>query len=184
MFIMHINREGYDDATSRFTDIPICDLKLEHSLLSLSKWESIWEVPFFSTDLNSEQTLSYIEQCILNDYDPDNLKYMSQKNLEDFSKYIERPMTAKKFYDLRAAIGKKNSNIKSKSSITTSEDLYYDMITFHIWKECETWPLPRLLALIQVFANRNNNQTMSKKDLATFYREENERRLAKYNSKG
>lgn len=184
MFIMHITREGYDDATNKFTDIPICDLELEHSLLSLSKWESIWEVPFISTELTSEQTLSYIEQCILNDYDPSNLKYMSQKNLEDFSEYIQRPMTAKKFYDLRASIGKKSSTAKKNSPITTSEDLYYDMITFHIWKECERWPLPRLLALIKVFANRNNNQTMSKKDTATFYREENARRLAKYHSKG
>lgn len=186
MIELTLSKEGYDETTNRFIKIPVSTITLEHSLVSLSKWESIWEVPFFNTELTPEQTISYIESCIIGDYNPDDLQYLSNENIETFSKYIERSMTAKKFYDLRESLHTKPKG-KSKSSkqkITTSEDLYYNMIQFHIWKECETWPLNRLFALIRVCANRNNNETMSKKDTAAFYREENARRLAKYHSKG
>lgn len=181
MFILKLTNEEYNSETREFLDTEVATLHLEHSLVALSKWESKWHLPFIDTNKTPEQTISYIECCILDkDYDPEVLKYLSEKNFKDFNEYIQDPMTAKKIYTYGST-----KSTRQNHSVVTAEDFYYSMIKFHIYKECETWHLQRLLSLIQVFSVRNDpNNKMSKKDLASFNREENARRRAKYNSKG
>ena len=187
MFVINLGDELFDEDTSTFIHPVSKELHLEHSLLSISKWEAEWEIPFFNTDKTPEQSLSYIKCCILdNDFDESLLDTLSDKNILDFNTYISKDMTAKKIVNLRSSLYKKGKNRQPASQKSlTSEDIYYSMIQFHVWKECEEWPLQRLLSLLQLCSLRSNSTgEMSKSDQAKFYMEENARRKAKYHTKG
>lgn len=142
--------ELYDEINGEFIYVKDQTLVLEHSLVSISKWEAKWKKPFISKDEKTvSETLDYI-RCMTTTQNVDESVYaaIDADNIRKVKEYIDDPMTATTF-----------SNQASKSvnrEIITSEVIYYRMIAFNIPFECQKWHLNRLLTLIEV-CNRKNN---------------------------
>lgn len=182
--------EHYDENSNHFFFYPEEDttLVLEHSLLSISKWEEKWHIPFLNDNqLTSEQTLDYIRcMCVKPSPDQVSLKLlsnMSDENVKDINNYIGDPMTATFFNE-----EKKKSKDKK---IVTNELIYYWMTAYQIPFSCEKWHINRLLTLIKICnaeneaaqKNANKKNTMSK-DSAAARRALNQQRRAKLHSRG
>lgn len=170
--------EMFDEANQTFFYTKQYDLRLEHSLVSLSKWESKWQKPFLTKgDKSREETLDYIRcMTITQNVDPIVYSYMSQKNIDDVAEYIASPMTA-------TIVNQQKTN--GKSEIITSEIIYYWMISFNIPFECQTWHLNRLLMLINVCSIRNQPaKKISRKDHLARQKALNDARKSKYHTNG
>lgn len=154
-------------------------LELEHSLVSLSKWESKWEKPFLSSvEKTDEETFAYIHSMVLTPDIPfEFMTNLTTDNIEQVNNYINSKMTATWF---------SNVNETKKSSETiTSELIYYWMIALNIPIECETWHLNRLITLIRVCNQKNAPQKkMSREEALAQQRRLNEERRAKYGTSG
>lgn len=153
-------------------------LQLEHSLVSLSKWESKWQKPFLSSSKTKEETLDYIRcMTLTQNVKSEVYSRLTIQNLNEINDYINSPMTATTFYDER--MGKKNKEI------ITSELVYYWMIALQIPFECQKWHLNRLLTLIHVCNIKNQPpKKMSKKEIMSRNAALNEARRKQLNSKG
>jgi hypothetical protein len=170
----------YDESTEKFGADGGFELQLEHSLVSLSKWESKFEKPFLGKDSKSpEEILEYVRCMVLTPNPPgDFLQKLSKENLEDINAYIERKMTATWFSELQP-------ETRSRSETITSELIYYWMTAFNIPFECETWHLNRLFTLIRI-ANikQSKPKKMSRSEIAARNREMNRRRREQFGTKG
>ena len=154
-------------------------LQLEHSLVSLSKWESKWCKPFLTKDEKTfEETVDYIKcMTITQNVDSEVYDRLTRLNIEAINKYIEAPMTATIFYD-NASQGRSREQI-------TSELIYYWMISLNIPMECQRWHLNRLLTLIRVCNIKNTPpKKMNRRDVINQYASLNASRRSKLNSKG
>ena len=141
-------REHFDDATNKFLVYPAETLKLEHSLVSLSKWESKWEKPFISKGEKSpEETLDYIRCMTLNSVSDRVYSNITTLEIDQISKYIDSPMTATTFSE--------NGQPDKNREMVTSELIYYWMIALSVPVEFENWHLNRLLTLIRVCNIKN-----------------------------
>lgn len=167
--------EQFDEVTNSFITTKEQTIQLEHSLVSISKWESKWKKPFLSKgNKTTEETIDYI-RCMTITQNVDNNVYnnLSIKNIEDINKYIDNDMTATTF-------SKQNQTINR--DIITSEIIYYWMIAFNIPFECQKWHLNRLMTLINVCNIKNQpSKKMSKRELAsrnTSLNEERKRQMA------
>jgi hypothetical protein len=170
--------EHFDDERQEFITIGDYELELEHSLVSLSKWESTWCKPFLgSANKTPEQTIDYIKcMLLITDVPPDVFGRLSKSNLEDINEYLTSTMTATWFSD---AAG------KGSREIITSEIIYYWMISLNIPFECQYWHLNRLFALIKVCNQKNTPpKKMSRSEMAARNRELNERRKAQLGTSG
>lgn len=152
-------REMYNEQTGEFITLKEQKLQLEHSLISLSKWESKWKKPFLGdTERTREEILDYIRCMTLNQHvDPLVYDYIPFDVYQQVYDYIKDDQTATKIYDRRPKRG--------KSETITSELIYYWMIFHGIPKECEKWHLSRLLILIQICSIKGSNEQMSMKEL-------------------
>lgn len=168
--------EHWDYINENFITIPEYKLRIEHSLLAISKWEKKYHKPFLETDsLTKEETIYYIK-CMALDPLPDkfHLSLTSEINNE-ISEYLNDPATA-------TVIKTPSGN---KTEFLTSELLYYYMATLQIPIECETWNIHRLLTLIKIFNAKSGPQ--KKKSMSEIYAENkriNEHNRARFNSKG
>lgn len=172
------SQELFNDKTQEFVSSKECTISLEHSLVSISKWESKWNKPFLSKEQKTiEQTLDYIKcMTITQNVDPNIYNFLTQKNIEDINTYIDKPMTATTFPD---------SNNRNSREIITSELIYYWMITLNIPMECQKWHLNRLLTLIRVCNVKNTpSKNMSRKEIMSTNAALNAARRKKLNSKG
>lgn len=172
------DREWFNDATQEFITVKGTTLQLEHSLVSLSKWEAKWHVPFLSKDEKTlEQTLDYIRcMTITQNVNPMVYEQLSEENVDDINKYINTSMTATTF---------NNMDNKSSREIITSELIYYWMIALNIPMECQKWHLNRLLTLIRVCNAKNAPpKKMSARDIMSRNSALNAARRKKYNTKG
>lgn len=169
--------EFYDDEKGFYTSGGT-ELELEHSLLSLSKWESIFEKPFLDKKEKTEEELvGYIEAMIVTPNFPRGIvQKMSEENVETINVYIDRKMTATRVGD---PPGPPNREI------ITSELIYYWMTELQIPFECERWNLNRLIMLIKVCnVKRSKPKKMSVSEIADRNRRLNAERRASLGSKG
>lgn len=154
MLTIQIPGEEYWDADrEEFICRKATTLALEHSLLSLSKWESKWHVPFLDAKngLTPEQMQDYVRCMTLNKGVPDEAyRHLTQENCTAIYTYMNDPMTATWFREDENTNKAGPRSGKSTTSAVTSEVLYYDMVELGIPFECEKWHLNRLLTLIRV----------------------------------
>lgn len=172
-------REMFDDKTNTFFYTKAQTLQLEHSLVSLSKWESKWCKAFLSQEEKTlEETIDYIKcMTITQNVNPDVYNYLTPSNVEEINNYIGAPMTATTFSG--------NINSNRNGEITTSELIYYWMISLNIPMECQKWHLNKLLTLIRVCSIKNNPpKKMSRRETASQYASLNAARKKRFNSKG
>ena len=145
-----LSPEGWDEVNEVFIEPKVTTIQLEHSLISLSKWESKWCEPFLSKkNLTNEESLDYIRcMTVSKNVDPKVYLHITKENVDEIIKYINAPMTATTF--------SKNSNGKSSKEVITAELIYYWMIAYQIPSEYEKWHLNRLLTLIRICSIKNS----------------------------
>lgn len=172
--------DGWDDDKQEFVDIkPSRTLSLEHSLISLSKWESKWCKPFISTkDKTQEEIIDYIKCMTLTQNVADDVyNRLSFENIKQINEYINAPMTATRFFN--------DKNVKTSREQITSEIIYYWMITLNIPFECQKWHLNRLLTLIRVCNIKNQPpKKMNRREILSRNAALNAARRKQFNTKG
>jgi len=171
--------EYYNEVTEEFELREGFTLELEHSLVSLSKWESIHNKPFLVDDRKTaEEILSYIQCMIISPvYPADFANRLSTDNVEAINDYIESKQTATSFGQMPER--------KSRGETITSELIYYWMVAFTIPFECETWHLNRLFSLIRICNIKNSPpKKMSRSEMARRNRDLNEKRRAEMGTSG
>jgi hypothetical protein len=171
--------EYFNDETETFESVGDFELELEHSLVSLSKWESKFQKPFLSpNDKTPEELLGYVEAMIISPiYPPDIFVRLSKDNINSINEYIESNQSATTFGSMPER--------KGRGEIITSELIYYWMVAFTIPFECEYWHLNRLFALIRICNIKNSKpKKMSRNEIANRNRELNAIRRAQYNTSG
>lgn len=172
--------EQYDEKTGEFLE-EVGIVKLEHSLLSLSKWESKYEKPFFTDreEKTQEEILDYLCMMVVeNDVPGDLLSKLTNDHVVELQNYIDKKATA-------TWINEPEKKTSKRREVVTSELIYYWMFSYSIPKECETWHLNRLLTLIRVFGAKNEKpKKMSKGEIMSRNRALNEQRKAKLKTKG
>ena len=174
-----ISPEGWDDEKQEFVEPKSQILQLEHSLVSLSKWESKWQKPFYSKkDMSNEETLDYIKcMTLTKNVDPDVYNHLTQENIKTILEYIGNPMTATTFG--------KETNSGNNREVITSELIYYWMIASNIPFECQKWHLNRLITLIRVCSVKNAPpKKRSKRDIMSRNAALNAARRKQFNSNG
>ena len=173
--------EFFDEANSSFVKMDKIVLELEHSLVSLSKWESRFCKPFLGNgEKTREETIAYIECMVLSgNFSMDIYNRLKPSHLDQINEYISSEQSATTFVDLQG------SKAGSRNMIITSELIYYWMVSYTVPFECENWHLNRLFALLRICNVKSGNQKkMSKNEIATRNRELNAQRKAQLNTTG
>lgn len=168
----------FNEWTGEFIELPETNLTLEHSLVSISKWESKWHIPYLTNDSKTpEQTVDYIRcMTITQNVNPEIYNYIPDSELVKIKEYIEDPMTATTFSNRKKGTSRK---------IMTSEVIYFYMFSNNIPAEFDKWHLNRLLTLLEVCASENApKKNMSDRQIMSQYASLNAARRAKLNSKG
>ena len=145
-----ISPEGWDEERQEFVDPQVKTLQLEHSLVSISKWESKWHKAFLSKkDKTEEEIFDYVKcMTLTQNVDPSVYEHLTVDNVNQIKAYIEDPMTA--------TVINTNSSDKSNKETVTSELIYYWMIALNIPSEYQKWHINRLLKLIEVCNVKNS----------------------------
>jgi len=179
MLKITLGTEFFDDDKQKFCLMDPVTIKFEHSLLSLSKWESEFEIPFLGLQSKTEeQILNYVKYMLVNEEDAVYLNKMTQDDLIKVTNYIESKQTAMFFSEI-------GSKKPGRTETITAELIYFWMFSFKIPKECENWHLNRLFALIRVFNMKNSKpEKVSRSELAARNRALNEERKNKLNTSG
>ena len=171
--------EVFDEIKGEFLTVKEQTLQLEHSLISISKWESKWNKPFLSNaDKTSEEVIDYIKCMTLSPNISDDVyRCLSQSNIKTINDYIDAPMTATTFSE--------DKNGKRNREVITAELIYYWMIALQIPFECQKWHLNRLLTLVRVCNVKNQPpKKMSKRDVMSRNARLNAARRQQLNTKG
>lgn len=173
--------ELWDEQTQEFITSKEQTLTLEHSLVSVSKWESKWCKPFLTKESKTmDEYIDYIKcMVITQNVDPDVFRYLTNENVATVSEYIESPMTATWFSSID-----RNKPIINREQIT-SELIYYWMVAYNIPFECQKWNLNRLFTLIQICNIKNQpNKKRSGKEIMARNAALNAARRKKLNTRG
>lgn len=170
--------ESYDEEKQVFINTEEITLELEHSLISLSKWEASWEKPFLSADDKStEETLGYVYAMTLTpNVSPEVYQRLSNDHLKQINNYIDAKMSATWFTEKPSGRGRET---------ITSEIIYYWMIALNIPFECQHWHLNKLFTLIKVCNQKNAPaKKMNKTEAIAQRRALNEQRKAQLKTSG
>ncbi len=172
--------EFWDEQKCEFVTTPERTLQLEHSLVSISKWESKWNKVFLSKrEKTREEIIDYI-RCMTITQNVAPLVYygLSDENYAAIDDYIRASMTATYFSEE----GSKGSGSKEE---ITSELIYYWMVTFNIPMECQKWHLNRLLTLIRICDIKNRpTKKRSRREIIQRNKRLNAERKKRLNSRG
>ena len=171
--------EYYDEVKGEFFTLRDVTLKLEHSLISLSKWESKWCKVFLSKQEKTyEETIDYIKcMTLTQNVDPAVYSRLTKENVDAINEYIDAPMTATYINE--------PPNKGSNREQITSELIYYWMIAQNVPFECQKWHLNRLLTLIRVCNIKNSPpKKMSRRDIMSRNAALNAARRKQLNTKG
>lgn len=178
--VMIPDQELFDQKINRFLTVKGRKLSFEHSLLSISKWESIWHKPYLSTDKKTdEETYSYLAcMCLDKDVNPLLFRIMDRESIQKIVSYIDNPMTATTF--------REDENKKNKREIITNEIVYYWMTELNIpFDPCQKWHFNHLMTLIKVASiKKQPPKKMGKKEWASQRAALNAQRRAKYHTSG
>lgn len=189
MFVLEIPaKEGWDASKNEFVKTSPTRLCLEHSLVSLSKWEAHFRKPYLSTEKKSKEEIIYYIKCmtITQNVDPVIYELLSESDYKKINDYITDEATATWFNDRKQEGA---APVKTNKQIITAELIYYWMVSYRIPFECQKWHLNRLLTLIRICnieeAKQNGKHgKMSKRDILSQNRSLNAARKQKYNTKG
>lgn len=186
---IHIKpKEIFNEETNRFITVKETTLVLEHSLLSVSKWEANWKKPFLVEGAldTAEKVLDYFKCMTISPQNPDPNIYLclTQEDINEIMTYINDPMTATWFSEDRPTNSKQKPKRRLKKEVLTSEVIYWEMIQLQIPIEFQKWHLNRLTTLIRVCNAKNNPEKMSKKDILAQNAALNKARKAKLHTKG
>ncbi len=171
--------EQYDEINNEFIPVKGTVLQLEHSLVSLSKWESRWCKPFLSKEEKTvEETLDYIAcMTITQNVDPAVYTIIPSSIIDQVNKYMQEPMTA--------TILRPRKDKSKYRGIITSDIIYSWMVALNIPFECQKWHLNRLITLISICNEQQNPpQKMSQKEIMTRNTALNEARRKALHTKG
>lgn len=171
-------RKLYNERTGEIVSMPETKLTMEHSLISISKWESKWHKNFLDNkNKTPEELYDYIYDMIVtpSNVNPSIVSAMTADNIKSINDYISDPMTATKFFTMPGA-----NPGPQKQETVTAEIIYYWMIALQIPIEFEKWHINRLLTLIKVCDIKSNpkRKKMGIKDTIASYKDINERRKA------
>lgn len=161
-------RDFFDEKTGCFGLTHDTTLQLEHSLLSISKWEARWHKPYLSDEPKTrEECVDYIRCMTINSgVDPMIYNLLDDAFFRKVNDYIDEPMTATWFG--------KDDKPKTNPGVVTAEIIYYWMISMNIPFECQKWHINRLMTLIRVCGEKNApKKKMSKEDLYAHHRKLN-----------
>lgn len=184
--MLQLNVEGsefFNEQKQEFYYVNPCVVTLEHSLLSVSKWESKWKKPFLSSRKDDELTNAALYdyfRCMEVEPCEETMwpVSLSQSQYKALIKYIDEEQTATKFYSY-----KKDKTLSRQT--VTSELIYYWMASLHIPFECERWHLSRLLTLIHVASVKGQTgKKMTRQETMAMYAELNEKRRQQYKTRG
>lgn len=173
-------KELYDEATQRFIICEPIVVTFEHSLVSLSKWESKFgKVFLLDEERTQDEIKGYFEAMVVSDnFTPEIFAQMSQADYDKISDYIKSAQSATTFTEL----GAKQNRM---SEVTTSEMIYYWMVAANIPPEYEVWHLNRLFNLIRIYGIKNSkDKKMSPRDAAAHQRNLNEQRKKEMGTTG
>ena len=171
-------KEGFDDIHQKFVGAELFELELEHSLVSLSKWESEFEKPFLTAERKTSlETLRYIQHMVLTPDVPDYVwEKLSEQNIQDIDAYIGAKMTATWFHEPKTGPSRE---------VITSELIYYWLVALQIPFETQDWHLNRLLTLVKVCNHKNSPpKKRSRAEIAAEHRAINERRKRELGTTG
>ena len=174
-----LGTEYFNEETNMFEWFDNVEIELEHSLVSLSKWESKYQKPFLTNESKSaEELFYYIEAMIISPIYPDDLQSrLSQGNIEKIQAYVESKESATTFGSMPER--------KGRGEIITAELIYYWMVAFNIPFECQYWHLNRLFSLIRICNIKTSKpKKMSRSEIAARNRALNEQRRAQLNTSG
>lgn len=189
------------DDNNNVISYPGATLQLEHSLISLQKWEAIWQIPWIDdkNDKTREQTISYIKCMTINKNVPDDIyDRIPDYEIVKVNAYVNNSMTASTIDESQGQSElKKLKHKNTNDSFISAELIYYWMIAFHIPFECRKWHLNQLLTLIKVCAakkeeenaeidkqTKGNKVSINWRATANKYKDENARRKALWHTKG
>lgn len=177
--------EYWDEDRERFVRTKSFTLQLEHSLVSLSKWETITQKPFLGDKTHSyDDTILYIKCMTVNHKSVDEAIYglLTANQIEQIQAYIDNPMTATWFNDNQDGLSHPAVN---RGEVITSELIYYWMVANQIPAEYQKWHLNRLLTLLRICNLKNAPpKKMSQRDRIAMYAKLNEERCRKLNTRG
>lgn len=171
--------ESFDEKTNEFVKVGGTVLELEHSLVSLSKWEEIFEKPFLGKEEKTpEEVVTYIKcMCLDPDIPPGVLQELGEDDFAAINEHMNRKMTATWFRDAPGA--------PKSSEVITAELIYYWMTVFHIPFEAERWHLNKLFTLIRICNVKTAKpKKMSRAEEAARRRELNAQRRAQLGTTG
>lgn len=181
-------KEFYIEKKKQFRYEDEKTLILEHSLLSIRKWEQKYHKSFFNdADKRTTEEFMYYIQCMtLNSVNPVVYTMLTKQNIEEIGDYINDPMTATTFREIKVEGASGNSK---RNKIVTSEMIYYWMTQLNIPSEYQKWHINQLITLIRVSNEEQKKATggqkkMSKKSITSRNAALNEARRKAYNSRG
>lgn len=171
--------EGWDEKKQEFVEPKTQTLQLEHSLVSLRKWESKWCKAFLSKrEKTLAETIDYIKcMTLTQNVNPEVYNHLTKRHIEEINEYISAPMTATYFHE--------DKNTSQRQDVVTAELIYYWMISLQIPFECQKWHLNQLMSLIKVCSIKNAPpKKIGKHTMASRYAALNEARRRQWGTNG